>query len=266
MTERTKLLRQKLFDDDTPRICPERCVIFTESMKKSEGKPIALRRSQAFYDVLDQMSVYVNAGELIVGNQAQWPKSSPIYPEYSTDWLRSELVEGKPYFPNMRPGDRFDVAPEDVDAIMKCVDYWEGKSLYEALRRSLPQEINEAWDANVIDDTWVSGAGLGNEVVDYNLVVTKGLEDVMDRIRARLTELDPKEPGNIRKIWFLQAALQGNEAVVNFSNRIAAECARQAETCQDAKRKAELVSLTEICRHVPLHPARTFHERCRRFI
>ena len=260
MTERTKLLRQKLFDDDTPRICPERCVIFTESMKKSEGKPIALRRSQAFYDVLDQMSVYVNAGELIVGNQAQWPKSSPIYPEYSTDWLRSELVEGKPYFPNMRPGDRFDVAPEDVDAIMKCVDYWEGKSLYEALRRSLPQEINEAWDANVIDDTWVSGAGLGNEVVDYNLVVTKGLEDVMDRIRARLAELDPKEPGNIRKIWFLQAALQGNEAVVNFSNRIAAECARQAEACQDAKRKAELVSLTEICRHVPLHPARTFHE------
>ena len=92
MTERTKLLRQKLFDDDTPRICPERCVIFTESMKKSEGKPIALRRSQAFYDVLDQMSVYVNAGELIVGNQAQWPKSSPIYPEYSTDWLRSELA------------------------------------------------------------------------------------------------------------------------------------------------------------------------------
>ena len=143
---------------------------------------------------------------------------------------------------------------------MKCVDYWEGKSLYEALRRSLPQEINEAWDANVIDDTWVSGAGLGNEVVDYNLVVTKGLEDVMDRIRARLAELDPKEPGNIRKIWFLQAALQGNEAVVNFSNRIAAECARQAEACQDAKRKAELVSLTEICRHVPLHPARTFHE------
>ena len=176
---------------------------------------------------------------------------------YSTEWLRSELVEGKPYFPNMRPGDRFDVAPEDVDAIMKCVDYWEGKSLYEALRRSLPQEINEAWDANVIDDTWVSGAGLGNEVVDYNLVVTKGLEDVMDRIRARLAELDPKEPGNIRKIWFLQAALQGNEAVVNFSNRIAAECARQAEACQDAKRKAELGVLAEICRHVPLHPART---------
>ena len=92
-----------VYDDDTPRICPERCVIFTESMKKSEGKPIALRRSQAFYDVLDQMSVYVNAGELIVGNQAQWPKSSPIYPQYSTEWLRSELVEGEALFPQYAP-------------------------------------------------------------------------------------------------------------------------------------------------------------------
>ena len=260
MTERTRMLREKLFDVYEPRICPERCVIFTESMKKSEGKPIALRRSQAFWDVLDKKTVYVNEGELIVGNQARWPKSSPIYPEYSTAWLRSELVEGKPFFPDQRPGDRFYFDQKDVDAIMECVDYWEGKSLYESLRLSLPDTINEAWDANVIDDTWVSAAGLGNEVVDYNLVVTKGLKDVMDRIRARLAELDPTEPGNVRKIWFLQAALQGNEAVVHFSNRIADECARQAAECTDSKRKAELEELAGICRHVPLNPARTFHE------
>lgn len=60
------------------------------------GKPNALRRSQAFYDVLSRMTVYVNADELIVGNQAQWPKASPIYPEYSTDWLEAEL-NGSPF-------------------------------------------------------------------------------------------------------------------------------------------------------------------------
>ena len=130
MTDRTRMLREKLFDEYKPRICPERCVIFTESMKKSEGRPIALRRSQAFWDVLDKMTVYVNEGELIVGNQAQWPKSSPIYPEYSTQWLREELVEGKPFFPDQRPGDKFYFEQKDVDAIMQCVDYWEGKSLY----------------------------------------------------------------------------------------------------------------------------------------
>lgn len=58
-------MRERLFAAD-PRICPERCVYFTESMKETEGKPIALRRSQAFYDVLSRMTVYVNADELIV--------------------------------------------------------------------------------------------------------------------------------------------------------------------------------------------------------
>ncbi len=76
MNTRTERLRKRLFDTD-PRICPERCIYFTESMKETEGKPNALRRSQAFYDVLSRMTVYVNADELIVGNQAQWPKSIP---------------------------------------------------------------------------------------------------------------------------------------------------------------------------------------------
>lgn len=95
MNTRTERLRKRLFDTD-PRICPERCIYFTESMKETEGKPNALRRSQAFYDVLSRMTVYVNADELIVGNQAQWPKASPIYPEYSTDWLEAEL-NGTPF-------------------------------------------------------------------------------------------------------------------------------------------------------------------------
>ena len=46
MNTRTERLRKRLFDTD-PRICPERCIYFTESMKETEGKPNALRRSQA---------------------------------------------------------------------------------------------------------------------------------------------------------------------------------------------------------------------------
>ena len=169
-------------------------------------------------------------------------------------------MNGKPYFPDQRPGDRFYIGKSDVDQIMECVDYWEGKSLYESLRKTLPSYINEAWDTNVIDDTWVSAAGLGNEVVDYDLVVKKGLRNVMERIERRLAELDLKEPGNVKKRWFLQAALQGNQAVVNFASRIASECARQAEICANPKRKAELEDLADICHNVPLNPARTFHE------
>ncbi len=76
-------------------ICPERAQIFTESMKKTEGEPIVLRRAKGFYEVLANMSLYVDEDELIVGNQASKPKSSPIYPEYSIEWLKNDKLKPK---------------------------------------------------------------------------------------------------------------------------------------------------------------------------
>ncbi len=258
MSQRTQRMRERLFEQ-MPKVCAERCVIFTESMKRSQGKPIAIRRADAFYDVLNNMTIYVGEDELIIGNQAKWPKSSPIYPEYSVDWLYQEL-NGDPYPLDQRPGDRFVCDPEVKEQILECLDFWRGKSLYESLRKSLPEEINQAWEANAIDDTWVSAAGLGNIVSDFETVVNKGLTDVMDRISRRLETLDPREPGNVRKRWFLEAALKGNQAVLNFSDRYARECRRQAEICKDETRRGELLELAEICSNVPRNPARTFHE------
>lgn len=258
MNDRIQELRKRLFDTD-PRICSERCVIFTESMKESEGLPIAVRRANAFYEVLDKMSIVVGEDELIVGNQAKWPKSSPIYPEYSYEWLVDEF-NGKPFTFDKRPGDKFFYDEETKDNILNCIEYWKGKSLYENFRKTLPKEINDAWNAGVIDDTWVSAAGLGNIIVDYELVVKKGLKDVIERIEKRISELDPKEPGNMKKIWFLEAALKGNQGVIRFANRIADECLRQAKLETNEKRRKELFDLAEISRNVPLNPARSFHE------
>lgn len=258
MTNRTKRLRKSLFDSE-PRISSERCVIFTESMKNSEGLPIAKRRAHAFFEVLDKMKIVIKEDELIVGNQAEWPKSSPIYPEYSTEWLIDEL-NGNPYPLDKRPGDRFYFDEKAKQDILTCTDYWKGKSLYENFRKVLPDEINNAWNAGVIDDTWVSAAGLGNVIVDYNLIVKKGLRDVIGRIEQKIAELDLKEPGNVKKRWFLEAALEGNRAVANYSYRVARECRNQANLCQDEQRKLELLRLVEICTNVPINPARTFHE------
>ncbi len=258
MNERIMGLRKNLFDIK-PRICAERCTIFTESMKESEGLPIAIRRANAFYEVLDKMTINVSKDELIVGNQARWPKASPIYPEYSYEWLIEEF-DGNPYYFDERPGDKFYYDEETKESILSSIEYWKNKSLYGNLRKTLPEEINAAWDAGVIDDTWVSACGLGNIIVDYDLVLKKGLRDVIARAEKRMSELDLKEPGNVRKKWFLEAAIKGNKAVVNFSNRIAEECENQAKDMEDEKRKKELLKLADICRNVPLNPARNFHE------
>lgn len=258
MNERIQRLRKEL-TEQKPYVDGERCKIFTESMKTTDGLPIIIRRAKSFYEVLDKMTVWVKPGELIVGNMAKNAKSSPVFPEYSTQWILEEL-DGKPYRWEDRPGDKFYILPEDEKIVRECAEYWNGKTLYDYVRKNLPKEVNDAWDAGVTDETWVCAAGLGNEIVDYKMVVEKGLEDVLTRIQEKKDSIDILDPDALKQLHFLEAAKLGNEAVLNYSNRLADKCEEEAGKTDDPEYKKELMELAEICRYVPFHPARTFQE------
>lgn len=258
MNERIQRLRKEL-TEQKPYVDGERCKIFTESMKTTDGLPIIIRRAKSFYEVLDKMTVWVKPGELIVGNMAKNAKSSPVFPEYSAQWILEEL-DGKPYRWEDRPGDKFYILPEDEKIVRECAEYWNGKTLYDYVRKNLPKEVNDAWDAGVTDETWVCAAGLGNEIVDYKMVVEKGLEDVLTRIQEKKDSIDILDPDALKQLHFLEAAKLGNEAVLNYSNRLADKCEKEAGKTDDPEYKKELMELAEICRYVPFHPARTFQE------
>ena len=258
MNERIQWLRKEL-TEQKPYVDGERCKIFTESMKTTDGLPIIIRRAKSFYEVLDKMTVWVKPGELIVGNMAKNAKSSPVFPEYSAQWILEEL-DGKPYRWEDRPGDKFYILPEDEKIVRECAEYWNGKTLYDYVRKNLPKEVNDAWDAGVTDETWVCAAGLGNEIVDYKMVVEKGLEDVLTRIQEKKDSIDILDPDALKQLHFLEAAKLGNEAVLNYSNRLADKCDEEAGKTDDPEYKKELMELAEICRYVPSHPARTFQE------
>lgn len=51
-----------------------------------------------------------------------------------------------------------------------------------------------------------------------------------------------------------------NKAVINFASRIADKCEEEAGKCDNPEYKKELLELADICRYVPLNPARTFQE------
>lgn len=258
MQIRIARLRKRLMDTE-PIICPERARIFTESMKKTEGRPIVLRRAEAFYQVLDKMSIVIGDDELIVGNQASQPKATPIYPEYSIEWLRNEF-NGKPYFIHERPGDRFQYSEAVKEEILALTDYWEGKTVYENLRLNLPENINAAWDAGIIDDTWVSSSGLGNLLVDYEKVLKIGLRGIIQEAEEAKEKLRLTEPDEIKKLWFLDAVIITNRAVINFSNRIADKAIELSQNARTPHRALELEHIASICRNVPENPAGTYWE------
>ena len=53
MNERIQRLRKEL-TEQKPYVDGERCKIFTESMKTTDGLPIIIRRAKSFYEVLDK--------------------------------------------------------------------------------------------------------------------------------------------------------------------------------------------------------------------
>lgn len=258
MNDRIKMLRDNLFTTK-PMICYERAKYFTETMKETEGEHIAVRRAKGMCNVMDKMTIYIKEGELIVGNIACDTKASPVYPEYSIDWIIKEF-NGDPYHFDERPGDKFYYTDEAKEEILKSIEYWQGKSLYETFRKILPDECNRAWDAGAIDDTWVSSAGLGNTVVDFELVLKIGLNGIIKKAEERLARIDLSEPDQFKKYCFLKAVIIANKGVIRFSNRFAEKCEQLALSEKDDKRKYELVSLAKICRHVPANPARSFWE------
>ncbi|MGM0500383.1 MAG: glycyl radical protein [Bacillota bacterium] len=256
MTKRTQRLRNELLDT-TPEICTERARYFTESMKKSEGSPIVLRRAESFKEVLENMSIYIRPGELIVGNQASSPRSAPVFPEYSVEWIEEEL-NGEPYYFNERPNDDFNYTKKTENELREIIDYWQGKTVLKNLKNLISDEAKKAWDMGAIDEGWVSEGGLGNILPDYEIVLENGLNGYIKKAENELSKLDLKEPGAVKKKWFLDSVIKTNKAVIDFSHRFAEKLENLSAEVNDQHRKTELLEMVENCRVVPAEKPKTF--------
>ena len=258
MDIRIEKLRARFFET-IPEICSERARFFTQSMKLTEGENIAIRRAKGFANVLDNMTIFLSEGELIAGNQTSKPWASPIFPEYSTEWLKNDL-NGIPYALDQRPADKFICSSEVKNELLEITGYWEGKTLFESYKKRLPEECTSAWNMGVIDNTWVIVAGLGNMLPDFELVIKQGLKSVINHARRKLEELDIAQPGEMKKYWFLQSVIIANEAVIRFSKRFADECLSLAYIEENPLRKDELLRMAKNCTNVPENPAQNFWE------
>lgn len=96
LTPRVKELREIFFSRELS-VCPERAVLITQSYQETEGQPMVVRRAKALDKILSEMTLYVKEGDLLVGNMASVPRAAPVFPEFSVDWIESEL-NGEPYF------------------------------------------------------------------------------------------------------------------------------------------------------------------------
>ena len=75
----------------------ERARLLTESYRQTENEPMKLRRAKALAHILNNMTIYIREGEMIVGNYASNSDSVPFYPELSWKWIKRETAEDQVY-------------------------------------------------------------------------------------------------------------------------------------------------------------------------
>lgn len=254
LSERIKRLKDEVVSIK-PKICIERARLITESYKETESLPMVMRRAKALEKILLNMSIYISEGELIVGNQASKPRSAPIFPEYSWDWIAEEIDSF-----DKRPSDRFEIAEDDKKELLSILKYWKGKTVKDRVLATQTEDVLEdrkigvlGWEGNVT-------AGQGHIVVDYEMALNKGFKGIIEDSREKLKSLNLSDPEDLRKKPFYEAVIIAFNAGIQFGKRYANLAQKLA--CEETNpiRKKELEAISEICNWVPENPPRNFKE------
>ena len=252
------------FKGQLPRIDIERAKYFTDSFKETEGQPLILRWSKALKHIAENITIYIDEDQLIVGRAGYPGKYGLLFPELDGDFLDIALEQ----LPD-RVESPFTISDEDAQVVIKEIaPYWKGKTFHEALTKALPAEtlkftydpIDPLKSRFIVNETASFRSSI-QWVHDYDKVLKKGFKGIKEGAQKQLDALDPFSPAdNLEKAPFLQAVIMTCDAIVTWAKRHAKLASEMAEKETDPQRKKELLELAELCDYVPENPARTLRE------
>jgi formate C-acetyltransferase len=254
MNPRTEQLRRESLDA-VPSISAERALIATAFYRDHQGRhSIPMLRAMNFLAICEQKTLWMGEGELIVGERGPKPKAVPTYPEltcHSAEDLRILDTRAKT---------QYKVAPETIaDYEREVIPFWRGRSMRDQMFDQLPKEWHDAYEAGCYTE-FMEQRAPGHTVADGKLY-RKGMLDFKADIACSLALLDfEKDPEALDKREQLRAMDIACDAVIRFAERHADLAQEKAAACGDPVRKAELLKIADVCRHVPAHAPRDFHE------
>lgn len=257
--KRIENLRER-FIQQVPEICVERAVLVTKSYQETENEPVVLRRAKAVKKVLEEMTIFIDEDELIVGSIASKLRRAPIYPEFSVKWILDELDT----FAN-RGGDKLLISEENKKVLREILPYWVGKTIEDKVMYQVPDEVKDSIEYGAFSSYNMVTGGVGHYIPDYGKVLTKGIKGIKDELFGKLKKLNREEPENISKKNFYEAAIIACDGAVKFAHRYAEKALMAANEEKDPTRKEELKKIAAVCQWVPENPARTFYEALQAF-
>jgi len=251
----TKLRERMLGERD---ICIERAKYYTESYRETEGEPVPIRRAKALYHILDNLTLHIEPGELIVGCPTSKTRGRALCPEISPTPLMDRDD------PSMLHGALGVMpVPREVWQEVQQIDaYWKGKDLKSIHDAMIPEEYN-TYSNRIIWGNETTGLGcmhMGHESMAFELLLRGGAKGRIAEIDEAIAALCIDRADYFHRLNNLKGMRIALEAIVNFARRYSDYARELAAEETDEERRKELLEISRICAKVPWEPAETFHE------
>ena len=255
---------QRLIDnlyEKMPEIESARGKLVTESYKMTEALPIIKRRSAAFAHILRNIPIVIRDGELIVGSATLAPRGCQVFPEYSYEWLLSELDTV-----STRAADPFYISEKTKQELREIFPFWKGKTTSDLAKANMAPEAYEAFvEHSVFTPGNYFYNGIGHVCVDYGKVMKIGYRGIIKEAELALEKLDVSDGDYVSRSNFLNAVIESCEAVIEYARRYSALARDMASRESNPERKRELEIISRNCARVPEYPATSFYEACQTF-
>ncbi|MDO8951749.1 MAG: glycyl radical protein [Draconibacterium sp.] len=254
MNDRVRRLRKQSVE--TPEsLSIERALITTRFYKEYAGKySEQMMRALNFLEICKQKTIYIGAGELIVGERGPVPKSVPTFPELTCHSVDDFHVL------NSRDQQRYTIPQDDIDTYEReVIPYWKGRTMRERIFSHVPAEWKAAYEAGVFTE-FMEQRAPGHTTLDGK-IYQKGMLDFKSEINAHIARLDfLNDPEATDKLEELKAMDVSCDAVIVFAERHAELVEKMAETESNPQRVAELKQIAAVCRRVPAYAPQNLWE------
>lgn len=258
---RIKFLNDRM-RDVKPGICVDRATLITESYKATEGEPYIIRRAKGLKYLLENMVIFIDDEELIVGNHSAKARYAPIFPEFALfDEKELDLMP-------IRQVDTLQITKEDKDYLLdEIFPYWKKISTGNRAKHYFDEKVMKILDSpyRVFNPLSRTRSGHGHYLPDINKILQKGFVFVEEEVNEQLKKLEYTDIDYAEKMQFYQASLLIIEGIKIFQERFANLASEMANKETNQRRKQELKLIASNCRKVPYYPASNYYEAVQSF-
>ncbi len=255
MNKRVNDLREKSMDEQV-KLSHERAVLVTRFYQSHIALEysVPVQRSLCLKYILENKAVFIDDGELIVGERGPEPKSVPTYPEVCLHSLEDlDILDSRPKVTYKVSSQTKEIYKDTI------IPFWKGKTIREKILSAMDDEWKTAYASGVFTEFQEQRSP--GHTAGGDMIYHKGFLDLKKEIQKRIDSLDFfEDPEALDKKEVLQSLDIAADALILFAARHAEALEEKAVLESDATRKQELEKMAHICRRVPSHAPQTFHE------